>query len=329
MGRTLLARARSTTAGLALPLMWGTATAMAPGTALGDGDRPVVHPIYAHLKDAPQNDLGLQRFSTATRRFGLGPVEIVDIDGDPPPQTAEKLQTGIGLVRKLDLASGQTALDDAATEVAATGGAGLDAAALSDLYLYRAWAVSRVDFNTDHVPTPTARAQAYEDLVRAVMLVPGRQLNLQQFPPLLLEDWARAGTDVGARPQSTLVVKATSDARITCDGGAAVSGPATFVGLAQGQHLIHVDEPGWAAWGATLTVDQATVEVEVPPRRALTLQDGEAAAARASDGNQVRADRRTASGTKRGSVAVFASGGRSRSAPRRGRRTHRGRRRGA
>ena len=254
------------------------AAAVVPRSASAEDDRPVVHPIYTRLKDAPQNDLGLQRFSTATRRFGLGPVEIVDIDGDPAPKTAEKLQAAIALVRRLELGPGQTALDDAATEVAATGGAGLDAATLSDLYLYRAWAIARVDFNTDHVPTPTARAQAYEDLVRAAMLVPGRTLNLQQFPPLLLEDWARANADVRARPQSTLVIKATPDAQVTCDGGTGVSGPATFVGLAQGQHLIHVDEPGWAAWGATVMADQATVEIEVPARRALMLEDSEAAA---------------------------------------------------
>ena len=252
--------------------------AVAPASALAEGDRPVVHPIYSHLKDAPQNDLALQRFSTATRRFGLGPVEIVDIDGDPEPKTAEKLQAGINQVRKLDLAGGQVTLDDAAAEIAATGGGGLLAPALSDLYLYRAWAVSRFDFNSEHVPAPTVRAQAYEDLVRAAMLAPGRQLNLQQFPPLLLEDWARAVADVGARPQGALVVKATPEAQITCDGGAAISGPATFVGLAQGQHLIHVDEPGWAAWGATVSVDQATVEISVPTRRALTLDDADAAA---------------------------------------------------
>ena len=138
-------------------------------------------------------------------------------------------------------------LDDAAAEVTATGGSGLETSMLSDLYLYRAWATSRFDFNIEHVPAPTVRAQAYEDLVRAAMLAPGRQLNLQQFPPLLLEDWARAVADAGARPQGSLVVKAAPEAWITCDGGAAISGPATFVGLAQGQHLLHVDEPGWAA----------------------------------------------------------------------------------
>ncbi len=269
------ARVESRAGAIAITVVVGM---MNPGTAHADGDRPVVHPIYAHVKDAPQNDLALQRFSTATRRFGLGPVEVVDVEGDPAPKAAEKLRAGIDLVRKVDLAPGQTALDDAAAEVAATGGGGLDAAALSDLFLYRGWAVSRADFNPDHIPTPTARAQGYEDLTRAVMLAPGRRLNQQQFPPLLLEDWARAVADVSSRPQTTLIVRAAPEASVSCDGGPPVFGPATFVGLAQGEHLIHVDEPGWAAWGATVSVQGPTAEVRIPARRALTLDDATAAA---------------------------------------------------
>jgi hypothetical protein len=65
---------------------------------------------------------------------------------------------------------------------------------------------------------------------------------------------------------------------VSCDGGTPVPGPATFVGLPQGEHLIHIDEPGWADWGATISVQGATVEVQVPARRALTLEDAAAAA---------------------------------------------------
>jgi hypothetical protein len=169
-------------------------------------------------------------------------------------------------------------LDDAAAEVAATGGGGLDATALSDLFLFRAWAVARVDFNADHAAAPAARAQAYPELLRAAMLAPTRQFNAQQYPPLLLEDWARAAAEIASRPQSTLLVRAAPEAFVTCDGGAPLPGPATFVGLAQGEHLIHVDEPGWAGWGATLSVNGPSIELQIPPRRALTLDDASAAA---------------------------------------------------
>jgi|GEM_PF-1890854 len=253
-----------------------TTTSTAPTT--GERDRATVQAIFAQLPDAPQNQLALSRFNLAAQRFGLGPVEIVDIEGDSPPHPAEKLRAGIALVRKLDFGFGGAALDDVAAEVAASGGAGLDALALSDLFLHRAWEISRCDFNPEHVPEPTARAQAYGELIRAVMLAPGRQLNSKQFPPLLLEDWARAVADVASRVPSTLLVHASHDALVTCDGGAPIPGPATFVGLVPGEHLVHVDEPGWAAWGATLSVDTLTVELQVPMRRSLTLEDGAAAA---------------------------------------------------
>jgi len=35
--------------------------------------------------------------STSVRRFGLGPVEVVDIEGDPVPAPGEKLRRGIEL----------------------------------------------------------------------------------------------------------------------------------------------------------------------------------------------------------------------------------------
>jgi hypothetical protein len=259
-------------------LAMGAAVTSAPSIAWADGDRPVVHPIYAQVQDAPQNDLAVKRFTAATLRLGLGPVEIVDVEGDPAPHVAHKLKTGIDLVRKLDFGAARALLDDVAAEVAATGGGGLDAAGLSDLFLYRAWAIGRADFNTEHVPAPTARAQAFGDLMRAAMLVPGRQLNLQQYPPLLLEDWTRATSEVAAREQTTLLVRAAPEARITCDGGAPLPGPATFVGLTKGEHLIHVDEPGWAAWGVTISMEGPGLDISVPARRALTLEDAAAAA---------------------------------------------------
>ncbi|MBC8132474.1 MAG: hypothetical protein H7X95_05785 [Deltaproteobacteria bacterium] len=50
------------------------------------------------------------------------------------------------------------------------------------------------------------------------------------------------------------------------------------MGLAQGDHLIQVTEPGWAAWGMTVAVNGPTLEIQVPPRRGLTLTDTAAAA---------------------------------------------------
>jgi hypothetical protein len=161
--------------------------------------------------------------------------------------------------------------------VARPGGAGLDAAALSDLYLYRAWVVARADFNVEHAVSPTARAEAYGDLVRAQMATPGRQLNTQQFPPVVLEDWARAAADLRERPQVTLVVHAAPEAWVSCDGGNPIAGPATFTGLPEGEHLLRIDQPGWARWGGVVTVQGPTADVDVPERRSLSLDDAVAA----------------------------------------------------
>ncbi len=246
---------------------------------LARADAPAgVHPIFSRLADAPQNDLAIERFRTATRRFGLGPVEIVATDPEPLPRTAEKIRDGSTRVRGLDFAGGLATLNDAAAEVAASGGGGLDAAALSDLFLYRAWAIARADFNKEHVPEPTARAQAFSELLRAVMLTPNRALNPQQFPPVVLQDWGRAVAEAAARPQGTLLVQTAPEALVTCDGGAPISGPATFAGLTQGDHLIRIEEPGWAPWGATVSVNAPSVQLHVPQRRMLSLDDATAGA---------------------------------------------------
>jgi hypothetical protein len=242
------------------------------------GEPQIVHPIYAQIPDAPQNDLAVRRFNEVARRFGLGPVEVVDVETPPPSKARETLQAAIARLRKLELDPALVGLDEVASEAAATGGAGLDAATLSDLYLHRAWAVSRADFNPSRTPASTARAQAYGDLLRAAMLAPGRELNAQQFPPAIVEDWARATAEIRTRPQATLKVPAAPEALVSVDGGPAIPGPASFPGLVQGDHLVRVDEPGFLPWGGTVPVTQPAVTKEIPARKSLSLPDAKAAA---------------------------------------------------
>ena len=237
-----------------------------------------VHPIFVNVPDAPQNDLAMQRFDRATKRFAIGPIETVVIDAPPTPQVADRLKSGVTLVTKLDFGRGLATLDAVAADVATTGGGGLDATALADLYFHRAWAISRADFNPAHNPDPPTRTQAFSDFVRAATLDSHRVLNTKQYPPLVLEDWSLALADVRSRPQTTVTVQAAPEAFVTLDGGNPVRGPATFVGVAQGEHLVHVDEPTWAPWGATITTTTDAIELAVPERRALTLPDAEAAA---------------------------------------------------
>jgi hypothetical protein len=279
-------RRRLGAAALALDLGILVTVGGTPGIALGGpgngtgNARHAVHPIFVNVPDAPQDDLARDRFDRAAQRFGLGPVEVVVIDAPKVPEVAERLKTGIGLVTRLDFGRGLATLDEVAADVAASGGAGLDSRALADLYFHRGWAMSRVDFNPAHVPESSARAQGYADLERAAGLDSHRMVNPTQFPALLAEDWARAVASVRDRDreQATVVVHAAPEAFVTLDGGNPVRGPATFVGVSSGEHLIHVDEPTFAPWGATITTGRGVLDVSIPERRALTLPDAEAAA---------------------------------------------------
>jgi hypothetical protein len=278
-GRAASRALQPLTAFLTLAVLSSTSTSTLAWAA---NARRSTHPIFVNVPDAPQNDLAQQRFERAAQTFGLGPVEVVVVEAEANvPQGAdrvERLNAGIKLVTKLEFARGLATLDEVATNVAATGGAGLDSRALGDLYFYRGWAMSRMDFNPEHVPEAGGRAQGYTDLVRAAMLDPHRTLNPKQYPPLLLEDWSRAVGDARERPQGTIVVRAAPEAFVTLDGGNPLRGPATFVGVPEGEHLIHVDEPTFSPWGATLTTRPETIDVAIPERRALTLPDAEAGA---------------------------------------------------
>jgi hypothetical protein len=273
-------KAQRLTAGataISLTVFVTAGTARSAGTGTGD-PRHVVHPIFVNVPDAPQDALAEGRFDRAAQQFGLGPVEVVVIEAPHQPEVTDRLKAGIALVTRLDLGRGLATLDEVASEVAATGGAGLDARALADLYFYRGWAVSRLDFNPAHVPEGPARAQGYGDLIRAAVLDPHRTVDPTRFPPLLAEDWARARADVRERDQFTVVVHAAPESFVTLDGGNPIRGPATFVGVASGEHLVHVDEPSFAPWGGTILVDRGPLDVAVPERRTLTLPDAEAAA---------------------------------------------------
>jgi hypothetical protein len=171
-------------------------------------------------------------------------------------------------------------LDTAAAEVAATGGAGLSTDQLSDLYLHRAMAIARADWNATAASPPTdARTRAYEDYLRAATMTPGRTLNPRELPPQAVADFERAAEEVRKRGRGTLVVKGSANAEVALDGGALtpVAGGVTFRDLAYGEHLIHVEEIGRVPWGTTVVFDAPSRDLEIPSRAALALEDATAA----------------------------------------------------
>ncbi len=242
---------------------------------------PLVHPIFAHLPDAPENDVGRTRFTAAATHYNLRPVEVVDVSAPAEPHAPNDTRMGILNAQKLTFGEAQHDLDAAAAEVATTGGAGLTAAELGDLYLYRAMTTARADWKaTAAAPSTEARTKAFDDYLRAATILPNRVLNSRELPPQVVADFQRAVEVVAKRPRGTLVVKGPADAQVALDGGALmpIAGGVTFRDLPNGEHLVRVEQIGHAPWGTIVPFGQPTLEVEVPARTALVLDDATAIA---------------------------------------------------
>jgi hypothetical protein len=248
--------------------------------AVADDVPPLVHPLYVHLPDAQESDATRRAFTAAATRIGLKPVEVVDVPAPPPPKAPDLVKIALINSQKLAFDDVRRDLDAAVAEIVATGGAGLSTDQLSDAYLHRAMAIARADWNATAAAPPTeARTRAYEDYLRAATMTPGRTLNPREFPPQVVADFERAAGEVRRRGRGTLVVKGSANAEVTLDGGAPtpVAGGITFRDLAYGEHLIHVDEIGRAPWGATVVFDAPSLDLEIPARAALGLEDATAA----------------------------------------------------
>src|SRR5436190_2241841 len=107
---------------------------------------PVVHPLYAEMPGSTLNPEAKRLFSAAAARYGLGPVEVMDIPAPPAPRAAELLKVGAAAAEKLKFAEAETALDAAVAEVMKSGGAGLSPAALSELFLQQAIAAQKANW---------------------------------------------------------------------------------------------------------------------------------------------------------------------------------------
>ena len=244
-------------------------------------DAALVHPIYAHLPDAPENDSARQLFTAAATRYKLRPVEVVDVPAPAAPHAPDNVRIGILNAQKLAFTEAQHDLDAAAAEVATTGGAGLTAAELGDLYLFRAMAMARADWNAQPNAAPTdGRTKAFDDYLRAATLTPTRTPNARELPPQVVADFKRALDTVHKRPLGTLIVKGPADAQVALDGGPLmpIAGGVTIHDVSFGEHLIRVEQIGYATWGTIVPFGQPSVEIDVPARAALTLDDATAAA---------------------------------------------------
>src|SRR3954471_3262053 len=216
---------------------------------------PLVHPLYVHLPDAPDEDALRRSFTAAAARYKLHPVEVVDVPAPPPPRAPDLLRSGIIDTQKIAFGEALHDLDAAAAEVATTGGAGLSTDELADLYLNRAIATAHADWNaTADAPPTEARTRAYADYLRAATIVPARTLNTRETPPQAMADFARAVAEIRQRPRGSLTVAGSADALVSLDGGPAmpVAGGLVLRDLVAGEHLLRVEELGHAGWGTVV-----------------------------------------------------------------------------
>jgi hypothetical protein len=242
---------------------------------------PLVHPIFAHLPDAPEDTSARSSFAAAAGRYQLHPVEVVDVAAPAPPRAPDALHLGILHAQQLAFAEALRELDLATNEVASTGGAGLTTTELGDLYLFRAMATAHADWNaTVTAPPSEERTRAYTDYLRAATMTPDRTLNPHDLPPQVVADFQRAVDEIRHRPRGTLIVKGSADAQIALDGGPlmTVQGGVTFRDLVFGEHLIRAEELGVSPWGATIPFGQPSLDIELPARIAVALDDATAAA---------------------------------------------------
>ena len=256
------------------------ASATAAGVAAAADEPQLVHPIYAHQPDTPEDNAAKRAFAAAAVRYKLGGVEVVDVPAPPPPRAPEMARTGVLNAQKIAFGEALRDLDAAASEAVASGGAGFSTDELSDLYLFRAMATAHADWKaTADAPPTEDRTRAYADYLRAAALTPARTLNARQIPPQVIADFARAVDEVRRRPRGTLTVRGPADAQVALDGGPPmpVKGGVSFRDLVNGEHLLRVEEVGHAPWGAAVMFTQPTLDVDIPARAALGLDDATAA----------------------------------------------------
>jgi hypothetical protein len=270
------------TRAVAFAALAAAAAAGLPGVvALGAQPTPAVrtlHPIFAAVPDLAQGDEAHARFVAATQRFRLGPVEVMDVAGMPPPRAPALLKLGRTAVEEKRFGEAEVALEEAVADVNARGAAGLSPSELCDVFLYLGMAVQKADWKDLPGPltaiTPVKARQAY---LRAAVLARDRKLPPRQFPPLAVESWRLALEEIAKRPRGSMLVRAPTSALISVDAGALKPGILPAGDLVHGEHWIRVEDAGRRPWAAVVPLQEQAMEIDVPPAAALSLDDKAAA----------------------------------------------------
>ena len=179
------------------------------------------------------------------------------VDLTPPavaaPTAPRALRAGIEAYEAFRGDDAWARLEEAHAEAHTTGGRGLGASELGELYLYRSLVATQRGDTT----------RAWDEVLRAVTFDPTRVLDPLRFPPRALETWTRARAAVDAVPRGKLVVTGL-DAACTwiVDGR-----PQTTRELvvASGEHFVRAECPGATPWGHAVVVSGPSTELAAPP----------------------------------------------------------------
>jgi hypothetical protein len=176
------------------------------------------------------------------RELGVGVIDRTPVPA-PRADIATVVKKGIQAYDVLDFDAAWTTLESARELADRTGAAGLTAADLSDLFLYRA--LVREQRKDSH--------GAWEDLVTAMVVDPGRRLDPVRFSPKILEDAVRARGEALARPQGAIAIEAPAGCAIAVDGRPFDAGAPQLAG----SHWASVTCRDRQPWGARIVVTEA------------------------------------------------------------------------
>ena len=210
-------------------------------------------------------------FADATRALGARFVDATTPVAPPPslvpPQEAIK-----AAYARFAFAEAVAACDDLQRQAELRGGGDLSTRQLSEIFLYRG--LARLELGPAEA--------AWDDLVRAAHLDPGRLVDPARFPPRAVGAFKRAVAEVATLPRAELTLVVPAGAVVRLDG-ALVAGT---VPLTLGPHFASVTADGFEPWAAVVPVTGVSQRLS-PPLRAYQPPDGDALlAASGNDGAQ-------------------------------------------
>lgn len=270
------ARAGRRLPGLALALATSLAAPRAGAERIAPP--PIVHIIYASADGAAFDAEARAELIAVARRRALGPVETLDLPRPPRPAAPDLLAAGMAQVRDLDFEQAERTLREAAAEVERTGGDGLDALALSNLYLHLGVALERADWRDlpEAGPGP-APAEAWSAYLQAATLTPDRSLYHRDFSPLARHRFDSARAEVAGRPRGRVRVEGPADVLASLDGRPAAPLPVEVADLPHGRHFLRVSAPGRLPWSALLPLSARELPIAAPALAHARLPDALAA----------------------------------------------------